>query len=78
MASLFQEKAEDHINGLGFQVIRIAKKAFYSRLARDVQKLAAGGKNPRLFLKVNVRDYIRLVRLERELRAEALRVQNLS
>lgn len=78
MASAFQENVEGYINGPAFQVILTAKKAFYSRLAHDVQKLAAGGKNPRLFLKINVRDYIRLVRLEHELRAKAIRVQSQS
>ena len=60
-----------------FKSITIAKRAFYYRLVRDIQKLQAEGKNPRRFLKINIRDYIRLVRLERELHAEAVRVQNL-
>lgn len=73
MASVFQETSQGHSDGPAFQVILTAKQAFYSRLARDVQKLAAGGKNPRVFLKINVRDYIRLIRLEHELRGSGSR-----
>lgn len=72
--SLIYEVADTDATKLKF--ITIAKRAFYDRLERDIQKLQAGGKDPRRFLKINVRDYIRLVRLERELHAEAVRMQS--
>lgn len=48
-------------------------KAFYNRFADDIKTLVAGGKNPRLSLKINVRDYLRIIRLEHDLQAGAVR-----
>ena len=76
MSSIFIEQLGSQ-NFPDMGVITIAKHAFYNRIARDIQQLATGGKNPKLSLKINVRDYVRLVRLERELHAEAIPGKNL-
>lgn len=59
-------------------VISIGKRSFYNRVDQQVRGAFSRGKDPTRCLKINVRDYIRLVRLEHELHAEAVRIKSQS
>lgn len=72
LAKFFEDQLKE-LNRPNVLTLTVAKQAFYNRVADDIQTLVAAGKNPNRFLKITVQEYIRLVRLERELHAEALR-----